>query len=322
MRVVFMGTPDFAVPTLQHLVHSEFSVVGVVCQPDRPSGRGKKIKFGPVKTFAQTRNLPIVQPEKMKDPTFLDTLRSWNPDVIVVAAFGRILPQVILELPPKGCVNVHGSLLPKYRGAAPIQWAVINGERQTGITIMVMDKGMDTGAILEQQVVPINSEDTAGIVASRMAEVGGVLLVSTLQKWIAGTVVAQPQNESEATLAPVLKKDDGLLDWNQSAKTLANRIRGLAPWPGGYTFVGGERWGIWNVRVEEQEGDSAFSSKEEHYVPGTIIGVTKHAIQIQTGHGVLHFIEIQPANKKRMAVADYVAGHRIEVGMQCVGKSG
>jgi len=321
MRVVFMGTPDFAVPTLQQLVNSEFSVVGVVCQPDRPSGRGKKIRFGPVKTFVLDHNLPVVQPDKMKDPTFLETLRSWNPDVIVVAAFGRILPPVILDLPPKGCLNVHGSLLPKYRGAAPIQWAVINGEPETGVTIMVMDVGMDTGAILEQAVVPISEEDTAGNVASRMAEVGGVLLVSTLQKWMAGTVVAQPQNESEATLAPVLKKDDGLLDWKQPAKNLANRIRGLSPWPGGYTFVEGERWGIWKVRVEEHEGDSALPSNVDHSVPGTIMGVTKHAIQVQTGHSVLHLIEIQPANKKRMAVADYVAGHRIEVGMQCVGKS-
>ena len=258
MRVIFMGTPDFAVPTLQQLVDSECSVVGVVCQPDRPSGRGKKIRFGPVKSFALDQNIPVIQPEKMKDPTFLETLRSWNPDVIVVAAFGRILPQVILDLPPKGCLNVHGSLLPKYRGAGPIQWAVINGEPVTGVTIMLMDAGMDTGAILEQAQVPISPEDTAGDVARRMAEVGGALLVSTLQKWMAGTVVAQPQNESEATLAPMLTKEDGLLDWSQSATTLANRIRGLSPWPGAHTFVEGERWGIWKARAEEDEGSDAL----------------------------------------------------------------
>jgi methionyl-tRNA formyltransferase len=322
MRVVFMGTPEFAVPTLQHLVNSGCSVVGVVCQPDRPSGRGKKIQFGPVKTFALARNLSVVQPEKMKDPSFLETLRSWNPDVMVVAAYGRILPQVILDLPPKGCLNVHGSLLPKYRGAAPIQWAVINGESETGVTIMVMDAGMDTGDILEQAVVPISAEDTAGDVATRMAEMGGGLLVSTLQKWMEGTVVPQPQSESEATLAPILKKEDGLLDWGQSAIILANRIRGLSPWPGGYTFVEGERWGIWKVQVEEHDGNSALPSKDNSSVPGTIMGVTKNAILVQTGHGVLHLIEIQPANKKRMAVADYVVGHPIEVGMRCVGKSG
>jgi len=320
MHVVFMGTPEFAVPTLQHLVNSEFSVVGVVCQPDRPSGRGKKIQFGPVKTFALAQNLSVVQPEKMKDPAFLETLRSWNPDVIVVAAYGRILPQVILELPPKGCLNVHGSLLPKYRGAAPIQWAVMNGEPETGVTIMVMDVGMDTGAILEQAVVPISVEDTAGDVGARMADVGGGLLVSTLRKWKEGTVAPQPQNESEATLAPILKKDDGLLDWSQSATTLANRIRGLSPWPGAFTFVNGDRWGIWKVQVKEHDGNSALPSHDTSFLPGTIMGVTKKGIHVQTGHGLLHLIEIQPANKKRMAVADYVAGHHIEVGMRFAGK--
>ena len=256
MRVVFMGTPEFAVPTLQHLVNSEHSVVGVVCQPDRPSGRGKKIQLGPVKMLALAQDLPVIQPEKMKAPEFLETLRAWNPDVIVVAAFGRILPQVILDLPPKGCLNVHGSLLPKYRGAAPIQWAVINGETETGVTIMVMDAGMDTGDILEQAVMPISDDDTAGDVARRMAEIGGSLLVGTLGKWMNETIQPQPQNESQATLAPILKKEDGLLKWSQSAATLANRIRGLSPWPGGYTFVswgtmghlesagGGTRWRV------------------------------------------------------------------------------
>ncbi|MDH5429015.1 MAG: methionyl-tRNA formyltransferase [Nitrospirota bacterium] len=315
MRVVFMGTPAFAVPTLQHLVDSTCTVVGVVCQPDRPSGRGKKIQFGPVKTLAVAQNLPVVQPEKMKDPTFLETLRTWDPDVIVVAAYGRILPQVILDLPPKGCLNVHGSLLPKYRGAAPIQWAVINGESETGVTIMVMDAGMDTGAILEQAVVPISPEDTAGEVASRMAELGGGLLVSTLQQWMAGTIDAHAQNESEATLAPILKKEDGLLDWHQSAICLANRIRGLSPWPGGYTFVNGERWGIWEVRVEETE-ETGFPDIQpgSPQKPGTIVDISKQMIRVQTGKGILHLLEIQPANKKRMSVGNYLAGHRLEVG--------
>jgi methionyl-tRNA formyltransferase len=187
---------------------------------------------------------------------------------------------------------------------------------------MVMDVGMDTGAILEQAVVPISAEDTAGDVAARMAEVGGGLLVSTLQKWTEGTVVPRPQNESEATLAPILKKEDGLLDWSQSATTLANRIRGLSPWPGAFTFVNGDRWGIWKVQVKEYDGNAVWPSKDNSSAPGTIMGVTKHAILVQTGHGLLHLIEIQPANKKRMAVADYVAGHHIEVGMRCVGKSG
>ena len=317
MRVVFMGTPTFAVPTLQHLVNSDFSVVGVVCQPDRPSGRGKKIQFGPVKALAVAQNLPVVQPEKMKNPIFLETLRTWKPDVIVVAAYGRILPQVILDLPPKGCLNVHGSLLPKYRGAAPIQWAVINGESKTGVTIMVMDAGMDTGAILEQAVVPISPEDTAGDVAGRMAELGGGLLISTLEKWMAGTIEAHAQNESEATLAPILKKEDGLIDWSQSAMTLASRIRGLSPWPGGYTFVNGERWGIWDVRVQDnkEEGLQVILSGPPQE-PGTIIEIGKQMICVQTGKGILRILEIQPANKKRMSVGHYLAGHRLEVGMR------
>ena len=314
MRVVFMGTPEFAVPTLQHLVDSEFAVVGVVCQPDRPSGRGKKIRFGPVKTLALTQNLPVVQPEKMKAPALLETLRSWNPDVIVVAAFGRILPQSILDLPPRGCLNVHGSLLPKYRGAAPIQWAVINGESETGVTIMVMDAGMDTGPILDQVVMPITQEDTAGDVAYRMAEVGGGLLVSTLKRWMAGKIEAQTQDESMATLAPILKKEDGLLDWSQSARILANRIRGLSPWPGAFTFVNGDRWGIWKAQVEGYNGNSPLAVKDHHDLPGSVIKVTKQGIYVQTGSGILRLIEIQPANKKRMAVANYLAGHQLEVG--------
>ena len=317
MRVVFMGTPAFAVPTLQHLIDSDCSVVGVVCQPDRPSGRGKKLTFGPVKALALAQNIPIIQPEKMKAPAFLETLQSWNPDVIVVAAFGRILPQVILDLPPTGCLNVHGSLLPKYRGAAPIQWAVINGESETGVTIMVMDAGMDTGAILEQAVLPISPEDTAGDVASRMAEMGGRLLVPTLKKWLAGTIEPQAQNESQATLAPILKKEDGLLDWSQSAVALANRIRGLSPWPGAYTFVKGERWGIWKVQVEEPDDASMLPSVDDSTAPGKIIGVSKQGIRVQTGRGILRLIDVQPANKKRMTAAQYLAGHHLEVGVQC-----
>lgn len=286
--------------------------------PTRPAKRtGKKIQLGPVKTLAVAQNLPVVQPEKMKAPSFLDTLQTWNPDVIVVAAYGRILPQVILDLPPKGCLNVHGSLLPKYRGAAPIQWAVINGERETGVTIMVMDAGMDTGAILEQAVVPIASEDTAGDVAGRMAELGGSLLVSTLHQWMAGTIAARAQNESEATLAPLLKKEDGLLDWCQSATTIANRVRGLAPWPGGYAFMNGERWGIWSVQEESCESEAVPGYQPTlSQEPGTIVEISKQMLRVQTGRGILRLLEIQPANKKRMSVGNYLAGHRLEVGMR------
>ncbi len=315
MRVVLMGTPAFAVPTLQQLLNSEFSVAGVVCQPDRPSGRGKKVQVGPVKALAISQNIPVVQPEKMKDPKLLETLRAWEPDVIVVAAFGRILPKIILDLPPKGCLNVHGSLLPKYRGAAPIQWAVIHGEAKTGITIMLMDEGLDTGAILHQEVIPIGPDETAGELAARMAQVGGTLLVSTLRGWVAGTITPSPQNDSEATFAPILKKEDGLIHWDWSARSIANRMRGLSPWPGAFSFLKRERWGIWKVEVEGPETGIGRTASGNLQCPGTITAVTKQAIRVQTGEGYLNLLEIQPENKKRMSVSDYLAGHRVDVGM-------
>lgn len=315
MRVVFMGTPAFAVPTLQQLLNTEISVVGVVCQPDRPSGRGKNIQVGPVKALAIARNIPVVQPEKMKDPKLMEILRAWKPDAIVVAAFGRILPKIILDLPPKGCLNVHGSLLPKYRGAAPIQWAVIHGEAKTGITIMLMDEGMDTGAILQQEVIPIGPDETAGELAARMAQVGGTLLVSTLRGWVAGTITPYPQNDSEATFAPILKKEDGLIQWDWPARSIANRMRGLSPWPGVFTFLRCERWRILRVEVEGSETGIERTASGNLQAPGTITAVTKQAIRVQTGQGYLNLLEIQPENKKRMSVSDYLAGHRVETGM-------
>jgi methionyl-tRNA formyltransferase len=315
MRIVFMGTPAFAVPTLQELLNTEFSVVGVVCQPDRPSGRGRKVQLGPVKALALSQGIPVVQPEKMRDPRFMETLRAWEPDAIVVAAFGRILPKIILNLPQKGCLNVHGSLLPKYRGAAPIQWAVINGEVETGMTIMLMDEGMDTGAILQQEAVPIGPDETAGELALRMAQIGGPLLVSTLRGWVAGAMIPYPQNDSEATFAPILKKEDGLIHWDLPARTIANRIRGLSPWPGAYTFLQDERWGIWRVEVEGPETGIGGTPTDKFQAPGTITAVTKHAICVQTGQGNLNLLEIQPENKKRMNVSDYLAGHRVEEGL-------
>ncbi len=315
MRIVFMGTPAFAVPTLHQLLKTEFSVVGVVCQPDRPSGRGKIVQVGPVKALALSQNIPVVQPEKMKDPQLMETLRAWNPEVVVVAAYGRILPKAILDLPPKGCLNVHGSLLPKYRGAAPIQWAVIQGEVRTGVTIMLMDEGMDTGAILQQEEISIGPEETSGELAPRMAQVGGALLVRTLRGWVAGTMSPLPQDDSAATLAPILTKEDGLMYWDRPARTLANRIRGLLPWPGVYTFLEGERWGIWKAQVEDQEPGNRRTADDIPQAPGTITAVTKKAIRVKTGQGSLNLLEIQPENKKRMPVADYLAGHRVTIGM-------
>lgn len=306
MRIVFMGTPDFAVPSLEALLKSDDQVVGVVTQPDRPKGRGQDVIASPVKVVCQREGIPVLQPLKMKDPAFLDALRNWKPDVITVTAFGRILPPVILTLPPRGCINVHGSLLPKYRGAGPVQWAIIRGEQETGITTMFMAEGMDTGDMLLRATVEIRPDDTAGTLAPRLADVGGRLLVETLRQLKAGTLTPEPQNDAQATMAPLLKKEDGLIDWTLPAMELANRVRGLSPWPGAYTYVNGERWVLWRVAV-----GAAVSGA----VPGTVTKVTKDRVDVATGGGTIQILDIQPSNSRRMTMAQYLAGHRLAEGM-------
>ena len=307
MRIVFMGTPDFAVPSLEALLKSEHQVVGVVTQPDRPKGRGQEVVFSPVKVVCQREGIPVLQPLKMKDPAFLDALRRWTPDVIAVTAYGRILPPAILALPPRGCINVHGSLLPKYRGAGPIQWAVIRGEQQTGITTMFMAEGMDTGDMLLQETVEIRADDTAGTLAPRLAEVGGRLLVETLRRLEAGTLTPQPQDDAQATMAPLLKKEDGVVDWTFPAAEIANRVRGLSPWPGAYTYVNGERWVLWRVAVGLETSGA---------VPGTVTKVSKDRVEVATGEGTIQLIDIQPSNSRRMTMAQYLAGHRLAEGLK------
>ena len=308
MRLVFMGTPDFAAASLEALLRSDDSVVGIVTQPDRPKGRGQTLTPSPVKLLAQRTQIPLLQPLKMKDPEFLHALTGWKPDLIVVSAFGRILPPAILSLPPRGCINVHGSLLPKYRGAGPIQWAIMNGEKETGITTMLMDVGMDTGAMLLQEAIPIMPDDTAGTLSPRLAELGGRLLAETIVRLKAGTLVPQPQDSSRATLAPLLKKEDGVIDWTLPAMVLANRVRGLSPWPGAYTTVAGsDSWRIW--RALALPGSVTTP-------PGVIVTITREAIHVATGDGVLAVMELQPANSRRMAVSQYLAGHPIAVGLQ------
>ena len=302
-----MGTPEFAVPSLEALLKSEDEIVGVVTQPDRPKGRGHALVPPPVKVIAQRAGLPLLQPIKIRTPDFLNALAAWKPDLIAVTAFGRILHAPILSLPPRGCVNVHGSILPKYRGAAPVQWAVINGETETGITTMLMDEGMDTGPMLLQERIVIEPQDTAGSLAPRLAELGGRLLVETIRQLKAGALTPRAQDNSQATMAPLLKKEDGVIDWTCSAQSIANRIRGLSPWPGAYTFLGQDRWNIWCASAQPAQ------TKEQ---PGTIVDVTKHSMHIATGEGVLELIEIQTANSKRMTVAQFLAGHRVTVGVR------
>ena len=310
LRIIFMGTPEFAVPSLQALLDADPEtvgrVVGVVTQPDRPKGRGQQLAPPPITVLALQAGLPVLQPAKMKDPDFLDRLRGWAPDVIAVTAFGRILPPVILDLPPMGCVNVHGSLLPRYRGAAPIQWAIINGETETGITTMLMDPGLDTGPMLMRATVPIHPTDTAGDLAARLAPLGGRLLVETIMGLKRKTLAPTPQDHTRATLAPLLKKEDGVLNWTDEAPTLANRIRGLTPWPGAYTYHGKERWQIWRA----QTAPVGCAEAE----PGTILEATKDALRIATGKGSLLIQEIQPASGKRLSVRQYLAGHPVAVG--------
>jgi methionyl-tRNA formyltransferase len=306
-----MGTPDFAVASLDALLKSDDSVVGVVTQPDRPKGRGQILTPSPVKLLAQRQQIPLLQPLKMKDPEFLQALAGWKPDLIAVAAFGRILTPTILSLPPRGCINVHGSLLPKYRGAGPIQWAIINGETETGITTMVMDEGMDTGAMLLQEAIPIAPDDTADTLSPRLADLGGRLLIETIARLKAGTLSPRPQDASQVTFAPLLKKEDGAIDWALPARILANRVRGLSPWPGAYTTVtGGDRWAIWRARAIPGSVTKP---------PGTIIAVTTDAIHVATGEGVLAVTELQPTNSRRMAVSQYLPGHPTAVGLQLGG---
>jgi methionyl-tRNA formyltransferase len=305
MRIVFMGTPEFAVPSLEALLRSDDQVVGVVSQPDRPKGRGHRLVAPPVKVVAEQAGIPILQPLKIRTPEFLQALSAWQPDLIAVAAYGRILHTPILRLPPMGCVNVHGSLLPKYRGAAPVQWAVINGETETGITTMLMDEGMDTGPMLLQEKLRISPDDTAGTLAPRLAQLGGRMLVDTITQLKAGTLAPKKQDDGQATLAPLLKKEDGLIDWTMNAIALANRVRGLSPWPGAYTFFGTERWNIWKA----VSNGSAVADK-----PGTIVAVNKQAIVVATGDGLLDIREIQIANSKRMSVGQFLAGHCVMVG--------
>lgn len=306
MRIVFMGTPDFAVPSLEALLKSDDQVVGVVTQPDRPKGRGQEVVCSPVKVVCLREGIPVLQPLKMKDPAFLDALRAWQPDVIAVTAFGRILPPAILTMPPRGCINVHGSLLPKYRGAGPVQWAIIRGERETGITTMFMAEGMDTGDMLLRETVDILPDDTAGTLAPRLAAVGGRLLVETLRRLKAGTLTPERQDDAQATMAPLLKKEDGLIDWTLTARDIANRVRGLSPWPGAFISVNGERWTLWRVAVDDAPHGAT---------PGMVTQVTKDRMDVATGSGSIRILEIQPSNSRRMTMAQYLAGHRVTEGI-------
>ena len=303
VRTVFMGTPAFAVPTLDVLLQAGLHLVGVYTQPDRPKGRGQALAAPPVKEMAQRHHIPVFQPQKLRAPEVVEGLRALAPDLIVVVAFGQILPKSVLEIPRYGCINVHASLLPKYRGAAPINQAIIDGEEETGITTMLMDVGLDTGPMLLKRALRIGPDETAGELHDRLCRLGGETMAATLQLLLRGELRPETQDESQTCYAGMLKKEDGRIDWSQSAQQIHNRIRGLSPWPGTYTSLHGEPLKLFLTRVEEGEGE-----------PGTILPPAADAVRIACGRGVLAVRELQLPGKKRLAAADFLRGCLLPAG--------
>lgn len=301
MRIVFMGTPAFAVPCLERLVEDGHDVVGVFCQPDKPVGRGYTMTAPPVKELALRCGLNIYQPQKLRDGTAVALLRELAPELIVVVAYGRILPLEILELPMYGCINLHGSLLPKYRGAAPIQWTVINGDAVAGVTSMYMAEGMDTGDMILREQTPLGENETSGELYSRLSVMGADCLSRTVSLIAEGKAPRIPQNETEATPAPMLQKSMGKLDWSANAVALHNLVRGLNPWPGAYTTVGGKLLKLHATRIAESEG-----------APGAITDAKKAIVAC--GSGALELVTVQPEGKSRMSGADFLRGARLTDG--------
>ena len=309
MEIVFMGTPAFAVPSLEKLCEAELTeVVGVITQPDRKRGRGQNLQAPPVKKVALDYDIEVYQPQKISTQEGINKLKEWNPDLIVVVAYGQILSKKVLELPELGCINVHASLLPKYRGAAPLHHVLINGEEVTGITTMQMDEGMDTGDKILQEEVEIIPQDTVGSLHDRLSTLGAKLLLETLNRIEAGTAPRISQDDEEATYAPKVTKDDGEIDWQKSAQDIWNMLRGMNPWPGAYTYKDGEILKLWDSEIYQDEKDSDFS-------PGSVVELKeKEGIVIQTGTGQLLITQLQPANKSRMDAADYLLGYDLEIG--------
>jgi len=298
LRIVFMGSPEFALPTLRELA-AHYTVVGVVTQPDRPAGRGQKLTPPPVKVLAQSLGLPVIQPEKLRQPEAMAQLQAWQPDLIVVAAFGQILRQNVLDLPTYGCLNVHASLLPRWRGAAPIQAALLHGDKETGVTIMKMDAGVDTGPILSQRREPIREDDNAATLSQRLAELGAQLLLETLPDYLAGRITPQPQDERLATYAPMLKKEDGRLDWHLPAEALVRKVQAFTPWPGAYLEFRGLPLKVLR----------AHAVATERLRPGQR-GVLEGRPALGTAQGSLVLDEVQPAGKRPMAGSDFLRGAR------------
>ncbi len=309
LRVIFMGTPELAAASLKALLaEPTFQIVAVVTQPDRPKGRDLKLQPSPVKQLALTAKLPVLQPQKAREENFIAALRQLQPDLIAVAAFGQILPKTILDLPRFGCLNVHTSLLPKYRGAAPIQAALLNGDHETGVTIMKMDVGLDTGDILTQRATPIRDDDNAATLHDRLAQLGAELLVETIRDYAAGKIQPRPQTHELATHVPKIKKEEGRIDWSQPARAIWNRIRAFTPWPGAFTYLSGESekltlLKLWRAEPIDYNGEA-----------GTILQADKNGIVIGCGTGALRVLELQREGSRRMTAGEFLAGHPLIAG--------
>lgn len=323
LNIIFMGTPDFAEESLKSLMEAKYNILAVVTNPDKPQGRGMKLVASPVKQYAIEKNIPVYQPEKVRNNLeFIEEMKKLNPDVICVVAYGKILPQEILDIPKLGCINVHGSLLPQYRGAAPIQWAVLNGDKTTGVTTMYMDAGMDTGDIILKEEVAIGEEETTGELWEALSKVGGEILVKTLKLIEEGSAPRKPQGD-EYSMAPMLKKEMAQIDWeNQTVSQIHNLVRGLNPIMGVYTFLEGKKLKFWKVKaLKNEEFLQAYEEMKEYayklsdIMEGTVLlAEEKHGLYIKAKEGILQVLEIQGENAKRMQVSDFLRGTRIMAG--------
>ena len=304
-RIVFMGTPTFASIILEGLFEDGWNVVGAVTQPDRPRGRGRKVSTPPVSQVAQAHGILVLQPKKIKDGVFLEDLADLRPDMMVVAAYGRILPRDVLSLPPLGCYNVHASVLPAYRGPAPVRWAIINGEKTTGITIFRMDEGMDTGDLLVSDSLEIGPDETAGMLTERLARLAARIITPALRDIVEGKARFVPQEHDKATVVPILKKGDGRIDWSLSAESIRNRIRGLDPWPGAFTFWRGKRLRLWEAEAK----DAGSAGK-----PGEVLSVDDEGVTVRAGEGTLRLKSVQLEGGRRMRVEEFLRGHKMTPG--------
>lgn len=311
MNIIFMGTPDFAVPSLQALLEEGYNVTTVVTQPDRPKGRKRVLTPPPVKVEAEKHGIPVLQPEKLRQADSVELLRQLKPDLIVTAAYGQILPKAVLDLPQYGCINIHASLLPKYRGGAPIHHAVLRGEATTGVTIMYMAVGLDTGDMISRVELPIEDTDTTGTLFEKLSIAGSELLKRTLPDLLAGRIQAVPQNEADAIYSPNIRREDELIDWSRSAVEIWNQVRGLNPFPGAYTLWNGEVMKVWESANPKETTSRSFA---EAPAPGTVLGSSEHGIEVMTGEGTLWLTHIQPSGKKAMPVSEFIRGVQIAVG--------